>query len=116
MPDKSCSGSLSGSTKILLAIRIGRAVMKHDGTATFMRFRIPELAALALPDGIPGNHHVAAPRESLAQCLVMKFSVRRVTGGHQNRRMLALVVLRDVNQRGDVNAWQTLEHQFFDDE
>ena len=36
-PGGSCSGSLSGSSKMRFAIRSGRDVTKHDGATTPMR-------------------------------------------------------------------------------
>ena len=54
----------------------------------FGRARIAWLTTfLALPNGIPRNHNVPSPHQSLAQCLIMKFSIRRVPCGHQHRRM-----------------------------
>src|ERR1700730_6107132 len=44
----------------------------------FSTFRIPELAAFALPNGIPRQSHVTSLGESLTQFLIIVFPVRGV--------------------------------------
>ena len=76
--------------------------------------RIPELAALALPHWIPGDHDIASPHEPLAERLVVRLAVGGMPGGHQHRRMRRAPFIGHVHQRRDEDPGQALEDQLLD--
>src|SRR2546430_9882659 len=79
----------------------------NQAVAALVCFRSPELAALTLPDGIPGNHYVASSGQSLTQRLIMKFPIGSMPRRHQDSRMLCGVIVWNVNQRTYVDRKST---------
>ena len=74
-------------------------------------FRIPELAALALSDGIPGEHHVAPQRQLLSQILVMQLADGRVPAGNQHGWMFSGAIVGYIHQRRDIYSGKAFENQ-----
>ena len=54
--------------------------------SAFSCFRVPELTAFSLTDGIPCNDDVPTTGESLAKHLIVNFPFGRVTGWYQHCR------------------------------
>ena len=94
----------------------GRVFAANQVIATLTGCRIPELAALTLPDGIPGNDDIPPPRQPLTQRLIVEFSIGCMTRRHQHSGMLLGVIIRHVYERCHIYTWQTLENQFFNRE
>src|SRR5215472_9220567 len=79
----------------------------------FAGFCVPELAAFAFSDGIPGNRHIAPKRQALTQSLVMSFTVCRVAAWNQHPRMSFATIFWHVHQCSDVHSGQAFKDQFF---
>ena len=77
---------------------------------------VPELAALALADGVPAEHDVPAPHEAGGDLLVVGVGLPdlRVAAGEEHRRLLPGRCVRHVDERGDVDAGQALEDDLLD--
>ena len=80
-------------------------MFRADQIVTTLRLlRIPELAALSLPDRIPSQHDVSPFCQPLAQILVINLPVGCVARRHKHGRTLLRVIGWDVNQRGNIYA------------
>ncbi len=83
---------------------------------------VPELAALSLSNRIPADDDIAAKNKSLAKNLIMSLPVLRVSGRHENCRMLrhwsaariAVVTIGYVHQCRHVDTRETLKDQLVD--
>src|SRR5581483_9375412 len=80
----------------------------------FSLLRVPELAAFALPHGIPGDNHISTPHQALREGLIVNFSICRMSTRHKNRRMDLVSVVRNVYQRSDKHSRQTFKDQLLD--
>src|SRR6266704_1671653 len=95
-----------------LAMRMGRDVMKQDGAITRTRWsRAPTLA-----DRVPAEDDVAAPGQAGRDLLVggVRLAERRVAAGEEDRGHRPLRLVGEVEERGDEEAGQALEHDLLD--
>ncbi len=79
-----------------------------------LRLRVPELAALTLPDRVPTDDEVAALDQSLANILVVNLSLGRVAGSNKDGGMHFGAILRHVYERGYIKAGEALIEELFD--
>jgi hypothetical protein len=77
---------------------------------------VPELAALALADGVPAEDHVPAPDEPDGDLLVAGVGLahRRVAARQEHRRSLPRRALGHVHEGGHADAGQALEDELLD--
>jgi len=88
----------------------------HQVVAAAPALDVPELAALALAHRVPAEHHIPSAGQPDGDLLVgrMGLADRRVAAGEQHRRPRPRRGIGDVEERGDVEAGQALEHDLLD--
>jgi hypothetical protein len=77
---------------------------------------VPELTSFPLTDRVPGNRQVTPFGESRAKGLVMDLPIGGVSCGDEHGGMTRRAVIRNIYQRGDINAWKAFEDEFLDRE
>jgi len=93
-----------------------RVLAAHEVVAAAPAGGVPELAALALADGVPADHDVTAPREPDRDLLVVRVGLAegRVAARQQHRRLRPRRGVGHVQQRRHVEAGNALEDDLLD--
>src|SRR5665213_3648321 len=76
----------------------------YEVITAFLCLCVPELASLALPNGVPTNDEIAALHESLTKVLIVNFSIFRMSGGYQDRGMDLIAILGNIHESGHIET------------
>ena len=90
-----------------------RVLGANQVVAAFVVFFIPELATFALTKRVPRNDYIPALHQTLAERLVIRFSVCRMAARDKHRRMFACSIGR-VHQSRNIYSRQAFKYQFLD--